>query len=100
MRYSTPEILLVALFVQTLFYGLYIASLVHCLRWLIYDDDGWKQRDGINKPLVFIAVLIFAISTANLGITLQYEFVFLGTTTVWSVAAELLSVCEQYGVWN
>jgi len=61
----------IATFVQAVLYGLYIATLAHCLRWVMYDDEGWKLRKVINWSLVGLTMLVFALSTADLGILLQ-----------------------------
>ncbi|KAM6499056.1 hypothetical protein JOM56_004564 [Amanita muscaria] len=61
----------IATFVQAVLYGLYIATLAHCLRWVMYDDEGWKLRNVINWYLVGLTMLVFALSTSDLGILLQ-----------------------------
>ena len=82
MYYTPSETVLIAVFTQAVLYGLYIATLVHCLRWLIYTDDGWTKRDGISKLMLIAAILIFILSTMNLGITFRYEFVSLGVQDI------------------
>jgi hypothetical protein len=67
----TNESEVIATFVQAILYGLYIATLAHGLRWIMYDDEGWKLRKIINWPLVALTLLIFALSTADLGVLLQ-----------------------------
>ncbi|KIL63676.1 hypothetical protein M378DRAFT_11952 [Amanita muscaria Koide BX008] len=61
----------IALFVQTLMYGFYVTTLVHCLRWLFYDDKGWKLREKINWAMATITVLVFMFFTIDLALTLQ-----------------------------
>lgn len=94
--YPSTETLLMGLFAQALLYGLYAASLVHCLRWLIYTDDGWEQRERFNKLMLIATILIFILSTINLGITLRLEFDFIGVKDAWSLTAELMGVCEYH----
>ena len=66
--------------IQALLYGLYVVTLVHCLRWLLYSDEGWSYREDINWPMLTIAVVIFLLSTASLVVVLYtaleplYEF--------------------------
>jgi hypothetical protein len=89
--YSPSETTLIAVFTQAVLYGLYIATLVHCLRWLIYTDDGWNQRDRINKLMLIATILIFMLSTMNLGITFRYNLVSLGVQNM-SPSAGVLGV--------
>ena len=46
--------LLFGLFTQAALYGIYVATLIHCLRWLVYTDEGWKQRDRVNKLMLIV----------------------------------------------
>ena len=55
---------------QAILYGVYLATLVHCLRWLIFDDEGWHQREKIKRPMLIISIVLFSLSTADLGISL------------------------------
>ncbi|KAM6499532.1 hypothetical protein JOM56_005040 [Amanita muscaria] len=71
MSYSMNVPFVIALFVQTLMYGLYVTTLVHCLRWLFYDDKGWKLREKINWAMATITVLVFMFFTIDLALTLQ-----------------------------
>jgi hypothetical protein len=57
--------------VQALLYGLYVATLVHCLRWLLYNDKDWSYRKDINWPMLAVTVVIFLLSTASLGLLLK-----------------------------
>ena len=79
--YTNPEIFLISLFTQATLYGLYVATLIHSLRWLIYADDGWKQRDGVNKLMLIATVVIFLLSTVNLAMFLPLQFCFMGALT-------------------
>ena len=79
--HTHPELSLIALFTQATLYGLYVATLIHCLRWLIYTDDGWKQRDGVNKLMLITTVVIFLLSTVNLAISLPFQFYVMGAFT-------------------
>jgi len=60
-----------SVFIAALFFGLYLASLLPCLRWLIWADEGWKLRKNIHWTILGIALFIFACSTANVGIVLN-----------------------------
>jgi len=68
---------IIAATIQALLYGLYLATLAHCLRWLLFDDDGWSHRNAkdINWRMLIITVVIFLFSTASLflGLTLPAD---------------------------
>ncbi|KIL60085.1 hypothetical protein M378DRAFT_130858 [Amanita muscaria Koide BX008] len=42
----------VSIFVQAILFGLYLASLAHCLRWQLVDDEGWRLRTKINWAML------------------------------------------------
>ncbi|PPQ91764.1 hypothetical protein CVT25_000589 [Psilocybe cyanescens] len=54
-----------AMFVLALFYGLYLSTLFHCLRWLIFTDEGWKVRKRISWTLLTVTIAIWALSTIS-----------------------------------
>ena len=83
---------LIFLFLQAVFYGLYIATLLHCLRWLIFTDGGWKPRDRVNKLMLTSSVLIFLLSTMNLGSVLPVEFYILGNIASLSTAGLVIVI--------
>ena len=59
---------IIALFVQAILFGMYIATLAHCLRWFMYEDEEWKLRKTTHWPLLVITILIFLLSTSYLAI--------------------------------
>lgn len=63
------EALLVANFVQAILYGLYIATFILCIQWLIFVDEGWQVRSlqKIPWPTLTLVILLFIFSTVNLG---------------------------------
>ena len=87
---------LIQLFIQAALYGLYVATLIHCLRWLVYTDDGWKQRDGVNKLMLITTILIFLVSTVNLFLRLPFQF-FMEGSNICSMAEEVIYVCVIFG---
>ncbi|KIL66414.1 hypothetical protein M378DRAFT_388773 [Amanita muscaria Koide BX008] len=48
-----------SLFEKGLLFGLYLATLVHALRWLIFEDEGWKMRK-LNLVLIIATLLVLA----------------------------------------
>jgi hypothetical protein len=94
--YPYADVVLISLFTQAALYGLYVATLIHCLRWLLYTDDGWKQRDGVNRIMLTAAILIFLLSTINLGLLLGLQFQYLGVRHAWSMPASELMAVRKY----
>ncbi|KIL56988.1 hypothetical protein M378DRAFT_16570 [Amanita muscaria Koide BX008] len=67
---SSSEISVIVTFVQAILYGFYIATLLLCIRWLLYDDEGWSLRKRVSWPMVVVATIIFLFSTTSLGTSL------------------------------
>ena len=70
---SWGEQYLRGMFIQAMMYGVYLATFAHCLRWLIYQDEGWKlrPREGLNWPMLTATISIFILSTADLSLELR-----------------------------
>lgn len=64
---------IIATSVQAILYGLYLATFGHSVRWLLYDDDGWKLRrpEKINSLMFSLTIAIFVFSTLDLGFSLR-----------------------------
>ena len=60
-----------SLFILCVLYGIYVATLVSCLRWLLYEDEGWKLRKKVVRPILAVTLLVFACLTAYLSISFQ-----------------------------
>jgi len=52
-------------------FGLYLATLGHCLRWLLYEDQGWQLRKRVNWLMLSVTVMVFLLSSTDLGVTLR-----------------------------
>ncbi|KIL61209.1 hypothetical protein M378DRAFT_863734 [Amanita muscaria Koide BX008] len=61
----------IALFVRAVLYGLYIATLLVCLRWLILDDRQLHLRRHIDRRLLTITIIILVFLTTNVGIVFR-----------------------------
>ena len=59
------------LFAQAIMYGLYVGTFVHCLRWLLFDDNDWNIRKKINWSMLTIGIILFSLMTINLWIALR-----------------------------
>jgi hypothetical protein len=58
-------------FTGALAFGLYFATLLTCLRWLLFTDEGWKLRKQIRRSILFITFLIFACNVVYLSLTVR-----------------------------
>jgi hypothetical protein len=94
---SPVEVYLVATTTQALVTGAYLASFLVCLRWLVFSDDGETTRKRIHWPLLIIAIILFAFSVTDLGITLQTSLlVFEDRPGGKSYATEsIVTVCDS-----
>ncbi|KAM6499797.1 hypothetical protein JOM56_005305 [Amanita muscaria] len=66
------QVYFVTVFTQALLYGIYLATLISCFRWLVFTDEGWKPRQKINMVMTFATIFIFLMSTVNLVTALKY----------------------------
>ena len=71
MLLSTVEVYMIAMTLQALLTGLYLASFLLCLRWLIFSDDGGALRKPICWPFLTITIVLFTLSATDLGMSLQ-----------------------------
>ncbi|KJA22194.1 hypothetical protein HYPSUDRAFT_87628 [Hypholoma sublateritium FD-334 SS-4] len=55
-----------ALFLAALATGAYLCTLVYCLRWLSFSDQGWKLRKPIDRTSLTIALMLFALSSIHI----------------------------------
>jgi hypothetical protein len=68
---SPVEVYMIATTTQAFVTGAYFASFLMCLRWLIFSDDGGTLRKWIHWPPLTIAILLFAFSVTDLGVSLK-----------------------------
>ena len=69
---------IIGLFTQAVLYGFYVATLILCLRWLVYTDGGWKQRDRVNKLMLITTILLFICLTVDLVLSLPDQLYLMG----------------------
>lgn len=75
---NTAEAIIVGLFIRNVLYGIYITILAHYLRWIFFEDEGWKLRRRINGLMLTITMLVFVSITANFGICQKLALSFIG----------------------
>lgn len=66
-----PSQVVGTLFVDGLFYGLYLSTLFNCIRWLVFTDEGWKVRKRISWVLLSITIALFMLSTTSKTLDIQ-----------------------------
>jgi hypothetical protein len=68
-----PDQTVAIAFLVALFYGLYLATFFHCMRWLLFTNDGWELRERklIKWPMLLITLAIFSMSTIDRGVQLK-----------------------------
>ncbi|KAF9484175.1 hypothetical protein BDN70DRAFT_989801 [Pholiota conissans] len=59
---------LVGLFVESIFYGIYLVTFGYCLQALFRKPYGWKHSSEINFASVFVALSLFFVGTINLAL--------------------------------
>ncbi|KAM6499054.1 hypothetical protein JOM56_004562 [Amanita muscaria] len=58
-------------FVQANVYGIYVTTLILCLRWLLFQDESLKRREKLNIPMLTISIAVFLLQTAGLATCFQ-----------------------------
>ncbi|KIL59641.1 hypothetical protein M378DRAFT_14671 [Amanita muscaria Koide BX008] len=58
-------------FVQANVYGIYVTTLILCLRWLLFQDESLKRREKLNIPMLIISIVVFLLETAGLATCFQ-----------------------------
>ncbi|KAF8626459.1 hypothetical protein AX15_004864 [Amanita polypyramis BW_CC] len=53
--------------VSALAYGAYLTTFIHCLRWLVYNNEGWSRRDARNISMLIVSIALFLLQTAGLA---------------------------------
>lgn len=68
-----PDQIVAVAFLVALFYGLYLATFFHCMRWLLFTDEGWELRGlkSVQWPIFLITLAIFIMSTLDRGLQLR-----------------------------
>lgn len=62
-------------FAGALGFGLYLATLLACFRWLLFADEGWRVRDNIKWVFVTVTFLIFGFNVVYLAWSLHWTMV-------------------------
>ncbi|KDR74689.1 hypothetical protein GALMADRAFT_141043 [Galerina marginata CBS 339.88] len=65
---------LLALFVAAVSTGMYLCTFFYCIRWLVYTDEGWKIRKGIDKIMLSGTLAIFVMSSIHTSLAVSTSF--------------------------
>ncbi|KAF4612712.1 hypothetical protein D9613_011835 [Agrocybe pediades] len=65
---------IIGLFVACTATGMYIVSLMYCLRWLLYTDGGWKLRDRIDRVMVSAVLSMAVLSSVHTSLAVSTTF--------------------------
>lgn len=52
-------------------FGVSLVTLAHCLRWLLFVEQGWKLKTNINWTFLTAAILIAVLNTLCLGLNIR-----------------------------
>lgn len=52
-------------------FGFYFATLLYCVRWLLFTEEGWRIRQRIRWYIVAITFLIFACNMVYLALNIN-----------------------------
>ncbi|KAJ7763646.1 hypothetical protein DFH07DRAFT_396813 [Mycena maculata] len=67
---SVPGAALVAVFVESVLYGFYVATLLAALPILTRSDGHWKRRADLHWVTLGASVILFASATTNLAVAM------------------------------
>ncbi|KIL58233.1 hypothetical protein M378DRAFT_86822 [Amanita muscaria Koide BX008] len=83
---------LIGVMLQSFFYALYLVSLVHAFRWLLYEEEGWtlKSRNKVDWLLLTISSFVCMFLTVDLVFTVLLQ---LALTEVDQIDIAIFSTC-------
>ena len=85
----------IALTAQALVMGVYVASFLLCLRWLVLSDKGRTLRKGINWSLLIITIVLFALSATAFVIFFSSILPFLSKgRSIANLYTTFVGVCD------
>lgn len=80
-------------FVQALVYGAYIITLVHCLRWIMYNDEGWSRRKKMDMTMLIVSIAVFLLQTAGLATAFKTTLELQDSNTEGFNLLNMINVC-------
>ena len=76
MPFSIAAYFIIAMTLHAFLTGVYFASFILCLRWLVFSDDGSTVRKAVHRPFLIITVILFAFSVTDLGFSMKSVLLF------------------------
>ncbi|KAK0205475.1 hypothetical protein DFS33DRAFT_1383381 [Desarmillaria ectypa] len=68
MTLTNQEASIIALFVESAFWGIFLVTFGLCLRALLWSNMGFKPYSQIDRPMVAICIAMPIFATVNLGL--------------------------------
>ena len=72
---ALSDVAFIPLIAEAVLYGLYLPTFVHCLRWILLDDEGLDIRKEISWQMLSITIIFFILMTADIGIQFRQAVV-------------------------
>ncbi|PFH49355.1 hypothetical protein AMATHDRAFT_63426 [Amanita thiersii Skay4041] len=93
---STPiGAMIIATFTQSLLFGIYLPTCIHCVRWLVFTDVGWKFRKDIKWVMLSATLSIFVLMTLNVTFAIKASLDLLTKGIMRSYAHVIMLVSER-----
>ena len=98
---TLSQSLFISVVVQAILHGIYIVTLLHCLQWLVYDEARGLRKE-IKWPILIVSMVIFLLSTIDLGIRFWAVLgpAMTGNGTLLSDINGVASVCLVGSTWS
>jgi len=93
MAFEITAAQIVALFMEAIFYGIYLVTFGSCMRVLLWKDGWFKRLAAINKTMVTTALLMMVFATLDVGLGLRHNLdAFVYTNGGRTPAAEFAQI--------
>jgi len=70
--FPVTEAQIVALFMESVFYGIYLVSLFYCMRALLWSQVNRKMKNDINWPMLVVTLLLATFATLDVAFGLRH----------------------------
>ncbi|PFH47648.1 hypothetical protein AMATHDRAFT_42804 [Amanita thiersii Skay4041] len=86
----------IPIFVLAVLTGLYIATFLHCIRWLVFNDDELTLRKRFSRLMLIATCLIFTLTIANLVLSILIPLALLRNEMQLFMVFLVSSVCAPF----
>ncbi|KAF8625123.1 hypothetical protein AX15_005538 [Amanita polypyramis BW_CC] len=87
-------------FVQALLFGIYITTLIHGLRWLVYNDGGQDRWGRGNVPMLIISIVIFFLQTMVLAALFKSTLLALNLDAMGYRTFNTIGVAMEFTIYQ